>query len=354
MTYGGFKNYILYVVAISSYVFGGFFDYSTLYGSASMGTPYVNGAIEIEDDYKYTIGIRKIALFDYQSRKRFYKGTEQQLSDKAIVGAVNGWEYLFSASAVRNQGHEYTDSEVWLKWSNNWFVTKAKYTNKESRDLEIFDYDARFRLNFTKVDFTVGCALRGHPIYGHPPINDYEGAWWELAYEYGYTDYYVPITDLNNNGEIDDYWIWIETDPEELTGYWTYYYEEADYYWEDADSNAVAHSDGEFIQYHLPNVINRYNEDNKEKEWQAEASVVIGIDLLLGKEEFYLHTWVNLFPYSVGLTDKAYEGDEMQYDLGLQIGTQLSEHIGVFIEGNKSSNYNREEYDVTTGFNWSF
>ena len=64
MTYGGFKNYILYVVAISSYVFGGFFDYSTLYGSASMGTPYVNGAIEIEDDYKYTIGIRKIALFD--------------------------------------------------------------------------------------------------------------------------------------------------------------------------------------------------------------------------------------------------------------------------------------------------
>ena len=351
---GRLKNYFIYVVAISSYMFGGFFDNSTLYGSASMGTPYVNGAMDIEDDYKYTIGLRKIALFDYQSRKRFYKGNEKLLSDKAIIGAVNGWEYLFSVSSVRNQGHEYTDSEVWLKWSNNWFVTKAKYIDKGSRDLQIFDYDARFRLNFNKVDFTVGGALRGHPVYGHPAYNDYENPWWELAYEYGYEDYYVPITDLNQNGEIDDYWIWIETNEETLEGYWTYYYEEADYYWEDPDSNAVAYSDTEFIQYHLPGVIEQYNEDNKEKEWQGEFSIVIGIDLLLGTEKFYSHTWVNLFPKSVGLTDKAYEGDEMQYDLGLQLGTQLSEHIGVFIEGTKSSNYNREEHNITTGLNWKF
>jgi len=49
-----------------------------------MGTPYVNGASNIEDDYKYTIGLRKIALYDYQSRKRFYKGNDNQLSDKAV------------------------------------------------------------------------------------------------------------------------------------------------------------------------------------------------------------------------------------------------------------------------------
>ena len=354
MSYGGYKNYFIYVVAISSYIFGGFFNNSTLYSSASMGTPYVNGAVNIEDDYKYTLGLRKIALFDYQSRKRFYKGNEQQLSDKAVIGAVNGWEYLFSVSSVRNQGYEYTDSEVWLKWSNNWFVTKTKYVDKGSRDLQIFDYDARFRLNFNKIDVTVGAALRGHPVYGHPAINDYEGNWWDLAYQYGYEDYYVPITDLNNNGTIDDYWIWIETDAETYDGYWEYYYEEADYYWEDADSNAVAYSDTEFLQYHYPVVVEQYNEDNKEKEWQAEASVVIGLDLLLGNEKFYSHTWVNLFPYSTGLTDKAYEGDEMQYDLGMQLGTQLSEHIGVFIEGNKSSNYKRKEYNISTGLNWKF
>ena len=345
---------IYYLVAISSFVFGGFFDYSTFYGSASMGTPYINGKVNIDDDYKYTIGLRKIALFDYQSRKRFYKGSEEQLSDKAIVGAVDGWEYLFSVSSVRNQGNEYTDSEVWIKWSNNWFTTKTKYLNKESRDLEVFDYDARFRFNLNKVDFTFGAALRGHPIYGHPAIEDYENPWWELAYEYGYTDILLPITDLNDNGEIDAYNVYIETDEETGDGYWVYYWEDAAYYWEDANSNAVAYSDSEFLQYHYPSIVEQYNEDNKVKEWQSEASVVIGIDLLLGGDKYYSHTWVNLFPYSVGLTDKAYDGDEMQYDIGVVLGTNLSEHIGVFIEGIKSNFYGREEYDFTTGVNWRF
>ena len=59
MAYGGFKNYFIYVVALSSYIFGGFFDSSTLYVSGSMGTPYVNGAVNIEDDYRYTVGLRK-------------------------------------------------------------------------------------------------------------------------------------------------------------------------------------------------------------------------------------------------------------------------------------------------------
>ena len=354
MLCGRFKNYILYVVAISSYIFGGFFDSSTLYISGTMGTPYINGNISIEDDYNYTIGLRKIALFDYQSRERFYSGDEKQLSDKAVIGAVNGWEYLFSVSSVRNQGHEYTNSEVWLKWSSNTFITKAKYIDKGSRDLQIFEYDARYRINFNKVNVTVGSAVRGHTVYGHPAIEDYEDPWWYLAYEYGYTDNLVPITDLNDNGEIDSYYVYITEDPDGDDGYWAYYYEDADYFWTDADSNAVAYSDAEFYEYHMPSIIEQYNEENKVKEWQAELSIVIGIDLLLGNDNFYSHTWVNLFPYSVGLTDKAYEGDEMQYDLGLQLGTQLSEHIGVYIEGIKSNFYNREEYSVSTGINWRF
>ena len=349
-----YARIICYLVAYVGFVFGGLFSNATIYVSGSMGTPYKNGNVVLEDDYKYNIGIRKIALFPYQSSKKFYKGEESALSDNALFGAVDGTEYLFSASSVRNRGHEFFDQEYWIKWSNKGFITKFKYLNKESRDLEFASIDLRYKLALGPVIFSLGGNVMGHPIYGHPAYNDYELPWWELAYEYGYEDYYVPITDLNENGEVDDYWIWIETDVETLEGYWTYYYEEADYYWEDPDSNAVAYSDAEFYEYHLPNVINQYNEDNKEKEWQAEASIVIGFDLLLGTEKFYSHTWVNLFPYSVGLTDKAYEGDEMQYDLGLQLGTQLSEHIGVFIEGTKSSNYKREEYSVTTGLNWRF
>ena len=354
MNYGRFKNYLLYVVASSSFLIGNFFTNATTYGSVNISTPYVNGALNLENDYKYNFGIRKIALYPYQSRGKFYKGNEKSLSDRAVIGAVNGIEYLFSASSVRNQGHTYLDQEHWFKWSNNFFVTKFKYINKESRDLEFADYDARFRLSLNKLNLTTGISLKGHPIYGHPAIEDYNDPWWELAYDYGYQDYLVPINDLNDNGEIDDYYIWIETDEETLEGYWIYYYEGADYYWEDSDSNAVAYSDSEFLQYHYPHVVNMYNKDNKEKNWQAEASIVVGLDILFGGDKYYSHIWVNTFPYSVGLTDKAYSGDGVQYDVGMLVGTNLSEHIGVFIEGNYLNYYGREEYNIETGINWRF
>ena len=352
-----YERIICYLVTYGSCLFGGFFDSSTFYGSASMGTPSVGTAQVIQDDdYRYNIGIRKIALFPYQSRSRFYKGNESSLADKAVVGAVDGWEYLFKYSKVRNRGHEYKDAEVWLKWSNKNFVYKTKYVNKESRDLEFAEIDFRYRKHFWFINYTSGFTIKGHPVYGHPAYEDYEGAWWELAYEYGYEDYYVPITDLNDNGSIDDYWIWIETNAETLEGYWTYYYEEADYYWEDADSNAVAYSDTEFIQYHLPSVIAQYNEDNRIKEYQAELYAVVGLDILFGTREtaVYSHIWVNIFPYTYRLTNKAYDGKDRQYDVGLLLGTDIGEHIGVFIEGKKTSFYGKDEEYISTGINWKF
>ena len=352
---GGFKNYFIYVATSCSLLFSGIFSNSTIYGSASMGTPYINGNVEVEDDYKYNIGIRKIALFPYQSRSRFYKGNEKSLSDDALFGAVKGLEYLISSSFVRNRGNEYVDQEYWLKWSNKKFVTKFKYLEKESRDLQFASYDARYRLELGPVLLSLGGNIMGHPVYGHPAYDDYEEPWWELAYEYGYTDYLVPLHDLNENGEIDNYWIWIETDEETLEGYWTYYYEGADYYWEDPDSNAVAYSDAEFHEYHMPGIIEQYNEDNKEKEWQAEASIVLGLDFYLGNNNYYSHIWVNSFLSTVGLTEKSYDGNRgEQYDIGALVGVNLSEHIGVFIEGNKLSYYGREEYNVSAGVNWRF
>jgi hypothetical protein len=352
--FGGLKNYIIYVAASCSLLFCNFFDYSTIYGAANISTPYINGNQDVEDDYKYNIGIRKIALYDYQERNKFYKGNEQSLSDKAIIGAVNGVEYLFSASSVRNRGYTYLDQEHWIKWSNNAFVTKFKYINKESRDLQFFDYDARFRLNLNKVNITLGGSVKGHPVYGHPAIWDYDGVWFELAWDYGYEDFEVPLNDLNENGIIDDYYLWIETDPVTEEGYWIYFYEGVNYYWEDPEGNYVAGSDEEFYQYHYPHLVEMYNEDNEEKEWQSEASIVVGLDILLGNDNYYSHIWVNAFPYSVGLTDKAYNGDDIQYDVGMLVGTNLNEHIGVFIEGIYQSYYGKQEYNISTGINWRF
>ena len=349
-----YARIIMCLVLAGSLCFGGFFDNSTVYGSASMGTPYINDILDLEDDYKYTFGIRKIALFPYQVKNNFYKGDEKQLSDNALFGAVDGLEYLISASSVRNQGHDYLDQEYWLKWSNNKFAAKFKYLDKGSRDLQFTSVDTRYKIKLGPAFLSLGGNFMGHPVYGHPAYADYEFPWWQLAYDYGYVDFLVPLNDLNENGEIDSYYVWIETDEYTEEGYWIYYNEGADYYWEDPNGNPVAYSDSEFHQYHMPNIIDQYNEDNKDKEWQAEASLVLGLDFYLGNDKYYSHIWVNAFPSTVGLTEKSYDGDDIQYDVGALVGANLSEHIGVFIEGIKLSYYGREEYNISTGVNWRF
>ena len=349
-----YERIIFNMVAYVGLLFGGILDNSTIYMSGSMGTPYVKGNIEFEDDYKYSLGIRKIALFPYQSSKKFYKGNESALSDDALFGAVDGLEYLISVSSVRNRGHEFIDQEHWIKWSGENFITKFKYLEKESRDLQFASYDARYKLELGPALLSLGGNIIGHPVYGHPAYEDYEDPWWYLAYEYGYTDYLVPLHDLNGNDEIDNYYIWIETDPITEEGYWEMFYEEASYYWENSDSVAVAYSDAEFYEYHMPAIIDQYNKDNKIKEWQSEVSIVIGIDCYLGGERFYSHFWVNAFPYTHGLTEKSYNGDSMQYDVGTLVGANLSERIGVFIEGSKLSYYGREEHNISMGVNYRF
>jgi len=349
-----YERIICNLVAYVGLLFGGLFDNSTLYVSGTMGTPYVKGNVEFEDDYKYNIGLRKIALFPYQSSKRFYKGDEKALSDNAIFGAVKGLEYSVSASLIRNRGHEFVDEDYWVKWSNKSFITKLKYLNKESRDLQFASYDARYKLELGPAIFSLGGNIMGHPVYGHPAYEDYEDPWWYLAYDYGYTDYLVPLHDLNGNEEIDSYYIWIETDPVTEEGYWEMFYEEASYYWENSDSVAVAYSDSEFYEYYMPDIIRQYNEDNKIKEWQAEASIVVGLDFYIGNNNYYSHIWVNSFLSPVGLTDKSYDKDEEQYDIGALVGANLNEHIGVFLEGNKLKYYGREEFSATIGMNWRF
>ena len=349
---GRLERIILYLVSYVSFCFAGFFSNSTIYTSATMGTPYINDKLDLEDDYKYTFGIRKIALFPYQVKSNFYKGNEKQLSDNALFGAVEGLEYLISASSTSNQGHEYVDQEYWLKWSNNKFATKFKYLDKGSRDLQFASADARYKIELGPALISLGGNLMGHPIYGHPAYDNYDLPWWELAYEYGYVDYLIPTNDLNENGEIDSYYVWIETDEYTEEGYWVYYTEGTNYYWENPNGDAVAFSDAEFHQYHMQGIIDEYNEDNKEKEWQSEFNIVVGLDFYLGNDKYYSHIWVNAFPLTVGLTEKSYDGDDIQYDVGTLVGVNLGEHIGVFIEGIKLNYYGREEYNISTGVNW--
>ena len=147
-------------------MFGGYFSdnflkYSTFYASVSLESPFTpkqkfavntqEGTFqetteEIEGSYNYSIGLRKLARFKYQSKKSsFYDGSENELSDVATLGAVSGWEYLFKLSQIRNFGEEYIDSESWVRYLGNWFVLKGSYTNFGRQDLEFGQVDVRLR-----------------------------------------------------------------------------------------------------------------------------------------------------------------------------------------------------------------
>ena len=89
---------------------GGVFKYATVYTSAFASSPmpaqkeyFVTQGGELLDitienpfDYKATIGIRRVARYDYENRQnRFYDGqTESTTALSATVGSVKGFEYL--------------------------------------------------------------------------------------------------------------------------------------------------------------------------------------------------------------------------------------------------------------------
>ena len=348
-------RFIIVSLAVGSLLSGGdFFKYSTAYISYNLTTSQQTQTemMDIEDNYSLTLGLRKIARFDYQKKNKFYDGTEQELSDNAFIGSVPKWEYLINVSDVRNNGIEYTDVKFWIRNSKDKFVYKFKYYDIDSRNLEFFTGDIRYRKSIKRLDLSTGIALLGHPAFGYDAYAEYDDAWWQLAYDYGYEDYTYPLNDLNGNGEIEQYWIWIETDPVSLDGYWVNFYEGLDYYWEDADGNYLANSDVEFQEYHMPDIVKTYNDDQIDAlDYQISTSLVLGLDYNWNNELFYFHGWTSIYPISKGLTDYAFV-DDLKYEVGLLLGYKIGS-IGIFIEGNYLDIF-KEQYEVTTGINFQF
>ena len=125
----------------SNYFVDNFLKYSTFYTSVSLNSPFVpqsqwevdvqNGTFvetttENELGYNISVGVRKLARFKYQAKgKKFYDGSEKELSDVATIGAVSGWEYLIKYSTIRNFGEEFVDTESWVRYLGDNFVVKA-------------------------------------------------------------------------------------------------------------------------------------------------------------------------------------------------------------------------------------
>ena len=170
----------------NSYFIDNFLKYSTFYFSVGFDSPFAPaqkfkvdtqaGTFEetteiIESSYNLTVGVRKLARFKYQVKKsNFYDGSENELSEKALLGAVSGWEYQAKYSKIRAFGEEFIDSESWVRYLGDNFVVKGAYLNYGREDLEFGQFDVRYRKSVgAKWNFTAGLNFRAHPAYGVDP-----------------------------------------------------------------------------------------------------------------------------------------------------------------------------------------
>ena len=337
-----------------NYFVDNFLKYSTFYTSVSLNSPFVTESeweVNVQDGtfvettkenelaYNLSFGIRKLARFKYQSKgKNFYDGSEKNLSDVATIGNVDGWEYLIKYSTIRSFGEEFVDTESWVRYLGDKFVVKGSYANFGRQGLEFGQLDARWRKPVgNNWNFTVGGNFRAHPAYGLFPFNDWlqdnQGQWWELAYDYNYTDEYW-FDDVNENGV---------QDPGEY----------GDYNWYE-NGDLVAETDGEFYEYIYGDVINLYNEEIVDGlGYQYEASLVIGVDYYLYDKQYWVHGWASVMPYSKGMTDYSftYEKGDIDFDIGLVAGYKFNRNIGIFGEGRYLSYFGIDAYELKAGIN---
>ena len=317
------------------------FKYSTFYASASMASPfavnqqfYVDGVAgsgqlvevteQIESNYIFSIGLRKIARFDYQVKKgRFYDGSENEISDYATISNAPGLEYLFEYSAVRNRGDVFSQQEYKVRYIHNRFAIRAAYVNDGLINLKYTLGEIRYRQKLGNLDLTAGVAHRSHPVYGYSPVDAWFAIpankhWWQLANEFGY------FSDANQ--------------------VWT------------LEGEIIAESDREFYTYHFGKAVNDYN--NRELESLGlvqEVSAVFGFDYYYNKENFWVHGWSSVLPISKGLTDYSfkYDAGDIDFDLGLVAGWKFNRNLGFFGEGRYLRYWGIDSYDVKIGVNYT-
>ena len=166
-----------------------------------MGT-FVETTKENELEYNLSFGVRKLARFKYQAKgKKFYDGSEKELSDVATIGNVSGWEYLVKYSIRSEFGEEFVDTESWVRYLGDNFVVKVDIQTLEDKDLEFGQLDVRWRKPLgTNWNLLLVVSLEDIQTYGLFPFNDWlagsQGQWWTLAMNMDIDDEYW-FEDLN-------------------------------------------------------------------------------------------------------------------------------------------------------------
>ena len=336
----------------------GIFKYATVYTSGFASTPapartqyYINQMGEIKDitvenpyDYKVSLGIRKVARFDYENRQnRFYDGqTEHSLSTSATVGAVKGLEYLFQFDKGRQQGREYENERYFFRHMAKHWMVKGDYYNQGLVNLKYAQVDARLRAHVGNLDFSLGLAARQNKPYGYNPIEELldTTAWFFFAYSRGFTDFMYGI-DSDLNDSIDDY----------------------DWYWEDAEGREIASSDEDFRRHVFPDLMRRYNNMVLDSiGYLGSLSAIAGVDYYHYTDKFWIHTWGNLLfahRHMVGEEHFSYknyvDGNQwLDYTAGAVLGWKLGRNWGLFAEGEITKYWDKRVFGIRAGINYQF
>ena len=314
-------------------------------------------------NYRFGVGIRKLARFGYESKPNFYNGTENNVGLSAPTAAVKGLEYLLHWEKQRVDGNEFDNRRLFVRHTGKYHI--AKYETRESGNVG-FEYtsgEVRARLPIgNKLSVSAGVIYRTHQKpYGYNPIeiwlnemNEDGGAvnpWWTLGYQYGFVDELIEHKNIGTN-EIMYHWCW-----------------------RDPEGNIVAYTDEQFRDQIFGGLMNRFNQERwAELDSFAEIAPIMGFDFYHYKNSFWLHAygnWIMTYHSYVQGDEKfsylhrngwsAHGHDGMHamgggdqwddYQAGLMFGWKVTKSIGIFIEGEYTKFWDSEIFNSNFGIN---
>ena len=322
----------------------------------------VDGTNYYEFDYRYGIGVRKLARFDYEIKdKHYYDGSEKNTGLSAPTSAVKGLEYVFHWEKQRERDEVFENHRYFLRHTGKYHIVKLESRKQGNVDFNYNSAEVRARLPIgKKLSISAGAIYRTHERpYGYNPVEiwlnetDDNGnavnPWYTLGFEYGYEDHFTTT---------------------EYQGQTLY-----DWYWTDPEGNIVAHTDLDFRETVFTDLMNRYNKE----QWAllddfGVISPIIGLDFYHYKNKFWTHMYANYLPpyhhYVKGDEDFSYlnrnnwevdngptvGGDEEyeqweDWQAGIIMGWKLSRSIGIFIEGEYTKFWDSEIYNSSVGLN---
>ena len=318
-------------------------------------------------DYRYGIGLRKLARFGYEDKPNWYNGTENNIALSAPTSAVKGFEYLIHWEKERERSEEFINSRFFIRHTGKYHIVKLEQREQGNVGFKYQSAELRGRLPIgKKFSLSAGAIYRTYQTpYGYNPIelwlneievddfgNEYpKNPWYTLGYVYGYTDNFTKYTDISTG---DERYGWI---------------------WKDANDQIVAWSDLDFRNTIFGDLMNLYNKE----QWDlldafGEIAPVVGFDFYHYRSNFWLHAYGNyILPYHEyiqGNEDFSYahrnswgkgghnnllEGEQWDdYQAGLIFGWKLSKTIGIFAEGEYTKFWDTEIYNSSVGINFTF